>query len=83
MVPLDKKRIFNAFTFLDYGRVFGGPDTQASLDNTLVSTGLGVTAGYKNFFSSLTLGIPLKREFESQKEKVDKTRIHFNCSLSF
>lgn len=81
MVPVDKKRIFNVFTFLDYGRVFG--DERTVIDQTLVSTGLGVTASYKNFYSSLTLGIPLKREFKSRTEKVDRTRIHFNCSLTF
>ena len=79
--PLDKKQIWNAFTFVDYGRVFG--DERTVVDHTLVSTGLGVTASYKNFYSSLTLGIPLKREFKSQTEKVDKTRIHFNCSMTF
>lgn len=83
MVPMDKKRIFNAFTFVDYGRVFGGSTTQAAIDQTLISTGIGITASYKNFYSSLTLGIPLKREFKSQPEKVDRTRIHFNCSLTF
>ena len=80
-VPLDKKQIWNAFTFVDYGRVFG--DEGTVVDHTLVSTGLGVTASYKNLYSSLTLGIPLKREFKSQSEKVDKTRIHFNCSVTF
>ena len=84
LVPLDKKRIFNAFAFFDYGRVFGNETTQAALDQTLYSTGLGVTASYKNFYSSLTLGIPLKREFNSlQGQKVDRTRIHFNCSVAF
>ena len=81
MAPLDKKRIFNAFAFFDYGRVFG--DEQTVLDNTLVSTGVGLTASYKNFYSSLTLGIPLKREFKSQADKVDKARVHFTCSLTF
>jgi hemolysin activation/secretion protein len=81
MAPLDKKRIFNAFAFVDYGRVFG--NEQTVLDQTLVSTGLGVTASYKNFYSSLTLGIPLKREFKSQTDKVDKARVHFICSLTF
>lgn len=79
--PIDKKQIWNAFTFVDYGRIFG--DERTVVDHTLVSTGLGVTASYKNFYSSLTLGIPLKREFKSQTEKVDKTRIHFNCSMTF
>ena len=81
MVPLDKKRMFNAFAFFDYGRVFG--NEQTVIDNTLVSTGVGVTASYKNFYANLTLGIPLKREFKSQADKVSKTRIHFNCSLTF
>ena len=81
MAPLDKKRIFNAFAFFDYGRVFG--DEQTVLDNTLVSTGVDLTASYKNFYSSLTLGIPLKREFKSQADKVDKARVHFTCSLTF
>ena len=82
MAPLDKKRIFNAFAFVDYGRVFG--DEKTVVDNTLVSTGVGVTVSYKNFYSNLTLGIPLKREFKSMPgQKVDKTRIHFNCAVTF
>ena len=81
MAPLDKKRIFNALAFVDYGRVYG--NEQTVIDQTLLSTGLGVTASYKNFYSSLTLGIPLKREFKSQTDKVDKARVHFTCSLTF
>ena len=82
--PLDKKQIFNLFTFVDYGRVFGGPTTQVALDQNLISTGLGLTVSYKNFYSSLTLGIPLKRKFNTLNgDKVDSTRIHFNCSLTF
>ena len=82
--PLDKKQIFNLFTFVDYGRIFGGPTTQATLDQNLISTGLGLTVSYKNFYSSLTLGFPLKRKFNSLNgDKVDSTRIHFNCSLTF
>lgn len=81
MVPVDKKRIFNVFTFLDYGRVFGDTTTLVALGQTLISTGIGFTANYKNFYSSLTLGIPLKREILN--EKVARTRIHFNCSLTF
>ena len=77
--PLGKKQIWNAFTFVDYGRVFG--DATTVVDQTLVSTGLGVTASYKNFYSNLTLGIPLKRDFKNGK--VDRARIHFNCSLTF
>lgn len=81
LAPLDKKRIFNAFTFVDYGRVFG--DERTTVDQTLVSTGVGLTVNYKNFYSNLTLGIPLKREFKSRTDKVDRTRIHFNCSVTF
>lgn len=81
LAPLDKKRIFSAFGFLDYGRVFG--DETTTVDHTLVSTGLGLTANYKNFSSSLTLGIPLRRKFNSQTEKVNKTRIDFACSYTF
>lgn len=77
--PLGKKQIWNAFTFVDYGMVFG--DEKTVVDQTLVSTGLGVTANYKNFYSNLTLGIPLKRDF--MNGKVDRARIHFNCSLTF
>ena len=81
MTPLDKKRIFNVFTFVDYGRVFG--DERTVVDQTLVSTGVGLTVNYKNFYSNLTLGIPLKRSFKSQADKVDSTRIQFNCSFTF
>ena len=83
LVPLDKKRIFNAFAFFDYGRVFGNETTQAALDQTLYSTGVGLTASYKNFYSSLTLGIPLKREFEFTTKKVSRTRIDFVASATF
>lgn len=81
MTPLDKNRMFNAFAFVDYGKVFGDEKTVG--DSTLVSTGLGVTVSYKHLSSSLTLGIPLKREFKSKTDKVSSTRIHFNCSVTF
>ena len=80
-VPLNKKRSLQAFTFFDYGRVYGY--TVAGSDHTLTSTGLGLSASYKNLYASMTLGIPLKRDFDYQGEKPGKTRIDFNCSYTF
>lgn len=77
-VPLDRHRYLSAFTFFDYGQVFG---ESAFDDYTLAGTGVGLRVGYKESYGSLTLGVPLRRELNG--EKVSKTRIHFTFSTSF
>lgn len=79
-VPLGNKNI-NGFTFFDYGHVYSNGQTD-NVDNILSSTGFGVRSNIgKNCSASLTLGIPLKREFPA--ETVSKTRLHFMVSGQF
>ena len=71
----------NAFTFFDYGHVYGNgqSDDQHSI---LASVGLGIRSNINKYCSaSLTLGVPLQREFIS--ETVSKTRLHFVVSGQF
>ena len=72
-VPIDKKRMFRVFTFLDFGTVSG--NSAPSADKTLYSGGIGFTANYKQIAATLTLGIPFKKEFEGTK--VSSTRFNF------
>ena len=81
-VPLDKKQRFNAFTFFDYGWISDDIDLNAS-SYTAYSTGLGLSASIKNVYASMTLGIPLKREFEFTTKKVSNTRFDFVMSATF
>ena len=80
--PLNKKQTLHAFTFFDYGWVKDDIDLNAS-SYSLYSTGVGLSATYKNLYASLTLGIPLKRSYEFTTEKVDNTRFDFVCSATF
>lgn len=69
----------SAFTFLDYGAVYG---ESAFDDHVLVSTGVGIKATIaQNFYSSLTLGIPLRRDLNGSE--VSKTRLHFMFNGQF
>lgn len=69
----------SAFTFFDYGEVYGD---SAFDDHILMSTGIGIKATIaKNFYSSLTLGIPLRRELNGNEES--KTRLHFMFNGQF
>ena len=80
--PLNKKQTLHAFTFFDYGWVKDDIDLNAS-SYSFYSTGVGLSATYKNLYASLTLGIPLKRSYEFTTEKVDNTRFDFVCSATF
>lgn len=80
--PLDKKQMLHAFTFFDYGWISNDVDMNAS-SYSAYSTGLGLSASYKNLYASLTLGIPLKRKFEFTTKKVSKTRVDFVASATF
>ena len=81
-VPLDKKQRFNAFTFFDYGWVSDDIDLNAS-SYSAYSTGLGLSASIKNVYASMTLGIPLKRDYEFTTKKVSNTRFDFVMSATF
>ena len=81
-VPLDKKQRYHAFTFFDYGWVSDDLDLNAS-SYSAYSTGLGLSASIKNVYASLTLGIPLKKEFAFTTKKVSSTRFDFVMSATF
>lgn len=71
----------NAFTFFDYGHVYGNgqSDDQHSI---LASLGLGIRSTINQYCSaSLTLGVPLQRSFVA--DEVSKTRLHFIVSGQF
>ena len=71
----------NAFTFFDYGHVYGNGQSDDQ-HNVLSSVGLGIRSTINQYCSaSLILGIPLQREFSA--EKVSKTRLHFIVSGQF
>ena len=80
--PLNKKQNVHAFTFFDYGWVSNDNDKDAS-SYSAYSTGLGLSASYKNVYASVTLGIPLKREYGFTTKKVSNTRFDFVCSATF
>ncbi|SDG25649.1 Hemolysin activation/secretion protein [Selenomonas sp. WCT3] len=77
-IPLDKERRFFAFPFFDWGTVAG--DT-APEHHTLMSMGWGLTARYKNIYSSLTMGFPLKKDFYDNH--LSSTRVDFSLSATF
>lgn len=71
----------NAFTFFDYGHVYGNGQSDDQ-HNVLASVGLGLRSTINQYCSAaLTLGIPLQREFSA--EKVSSTRLHFIVSGQF
>ena len=74
-------RATNAFTFFDYGHVYSNVQSN-DVDSILASVGLGLRSNLgKNCSASLTLGVPLRRDF--QAETVSKTRLHFMVSGQF
>ena len=81
-LPVDKKKILHAFAFFDYGWISDDIDLNVS-SYSAYSTGLGLSASYKNLYASLTLGIPLKRDYEFTTKKVSNTRLDFVCSATF
>ena len=76
-VPIAKAT--SLFTFFDYGAVYGD---SAFDDHILAGTGIGIKATIaQNFYSSLTLGIPLRRELNGTE--AGKTRLHFMFNGQF
>lgn len=77
-IPVDKDKHFSVFPFFDWGKVAG--DT-APAHRTLMSTGWGVAAKYKNIYSTLTMGFPLKKDF--YENHLGSTRVDFSLSAMF
>lgn len=80
-VPLNKKRNISAFTFLDYGRLFGEDAQSTNANRFLASTGLGIKASInKNIFANLSLGVPLKKHFDDGQGDASSARLHFTLT---
>ena len=80
VVPVHNRDI-NAFTFFDYGHVYGKYQSDDQ-HHVLASIGCGIRCNIdKNCTASLTLGVPLQRDFVA--EQVSKTRLHFMVSGKF
>ena len=77
-IPLDKAKRYSVFPFFDWGTISGEVGME---HKTLMSAGLGIEARYKNIYSSLTVGFPLKKDI--YENKVDSTRIDFSLSATF
>ena len=79
-VPVINKNT-SAFTFFDYGHVYGNGQSDDQ-HHILSSVGLGLRSTSNQYMSaSLSLGIPLQREFVS--ETASRTRLHFIVSGQF
>lgn len=80
VVPVYNRDV-NAFTFFDYGHVYGKYQSDDQ-HHVLASIGCGIRCNIgKNCTASLTLGVPLQRDFVA--EQVSKTRLHFMVSGRF
>ncbi len=77
-IPLDKAKRFSVFPFFDWGTV--GGDT-APEHRTLMSAGLGIEARYKHLYSTLTVGLPFKKDF--YENHLDSARVDFSLSSTF
>lgn len=83
-IPITKDRKASAFVFFDFGHVFGEGAESDNKDDFLYSTGVGVRANIgKNVNGVLTLGIPLKKNFDSKTEPVDSMRLNFMLTAQF
>ena len=77
-VPLDKARRFSLFPFVDWGTISGVTGME---HRTLLSAGLGLEARYKQLYSTLSVGFPIKKDF--YETSVDSTRVDFSLSATF
>lgn len=83
-VPLDKQKKLSAFTFLDYGQLFGEDAESANANEALFSTGIGIKANVtKNIYANLTLGVPLKKHFDDGHAEPSSAKLHFMVSGQF
>jgi len=77
-IPMDKEKRFYFFPFFDWGTVSG---ETAPEHRTLMSTGIGFEARYKDIYGILTVGIPLKKDFYNNK--INGARVDFSLSATF
>ncbi len=78
-VPIDKKKKTSLFTFFDYGAVYG---ETAFDDHILAGTGIGIKSTIADrFYTSVTLGVPLRRDLNGTEES--KARVHFMFNGQF
>ena len=77
-VPLDKARRFSLFPFVDWGTISGVTGME---HRTLLSAGLGLEARYKQLYSTVSVGFPIKKDF--YETSVDSTRVDFSLSATF
>ena len=80
--PLDKKQLLHTFVFFDYGWVSDDIDMNSG-SYSAYSTGVGLSASYRNVYANLTLGIPLKKSFDFTTKKADSMRLDFVVSVTF
>ena len=83
-VPITRNRQTSAYTFFDYGKVYGEVAESANDERILYSTGIGIKSNItKNISANLALAFPLRKEFAGKAEEVSKTRLHFIVSGQF
>lgn len=83
-VPLNVKRSVSAFTFLDYGQLFGEDAESSNANDALFSTGLGIKANIgKNVYANLTMGVPLKKHFDDGHKEPSNAKLHFTVNGQF
>ena len=79
-VPLEKRGMWQAFAFVDGGKVYRAD--QYIKDAALLSTGLGIRYQWQRAVSaSLTIGFPLWRDINDKE--CSNNRIHFTCVGKF
>ena len=83
-VPLNAKKTVSAYTFLDYGQLFGEDAESSNANDALFSTGLGVKANIgKNIFANLTMGVPLKKNLKDGHDEPSSVKFNFTVNGQF
>lgn len=83
-VPLNVKRSVSAFTFFDYGQLFGEDAESANANDALFSTGLGIKANIgKHVYANLTMGVPIKKHFDDGHKEPSSAKLHFTVNGQF
>ena len=78
-IPLDRKRKWNGYLFLDGGRVWG---SSAFGDRSLVGAGFGIKGELTHKIScNVALGIPFQRTINGEEQS--RGRIHFSFNGQF
>ena len=83
-VPLNDKKNVSAFTFLDYGHLYGRDSESYEANKWLMSTGFGIKANItKNIYANLTMGIPLKKHLNDGHDEPSSVKLHFTLNGQF